>query len=128
MPPKPPPFQVLVMDDEKPWLRLVTSGLRGRGWTCISAGSGNEAVEAIGHSAEDVGAAVLDVNLGDIDGWKVAERLREVNPSVAIVMMTGIVDATVRQKISRLSRAIVLEKPFSVDALQGAMIEAATAA
>lgn len=128
MPPKPPPFQVLVMDDEKSWLRLVTSGLRGRGWTCISAGSGNEAVEAIGHSADDVGAAVLDVNLGDGDGWRIAERLREVNPGVAIVMMTGIVDATVRQKTARLSRAIVLEKPFTVDALQGAMFEASTAA
>lgn len=128
MPPKPPPFQVLVLDDEKAWLRLVTSGLRGRGWTCISACSSNEAVEAIGHSAEDVGAAVLDVNLGDIDGWKVAERLREANPTVAIVMMTGLVDAAIRQKTARLSRAIVLEKPFTVDALQGAMFEAATAA
>jgi CheY-like chemotaxis protein len=125
MPPKPPPFQVLVLDDEKSWLRLVTSGLRGRGWTCISAGSGNEAVEAIGHSAEEVGAAVLDVNLGDVDGWQVAERLREANPSVAIVMMTGLVDASIRQKTARLPRAIVLEKPFTVDALQGAMFEAA---
>lgn len=128
MPPKPPPFPVLVLDDEKAWLRLVTSGLRIRGWTCISVGSGNEAVEAIGHSAEEVGAAVLDVNIGDVDGWKVAERLREANPTVAIVMMTGAVDANVRQKMSRMSRAIVLEKPFTVDALQGAMIEAATAA
>jgi len=123
---KPPPYHVLVLDDEKSWLRLVTSELRGRGWTCIPTGSGNEAVEAMGHSGDEVGAAVLDINLGDIDGWEVAARLREANPMIAIVMMTGFVDATVRQKAARLARAILIEKPFSMDRLQGAMFEAAT--
>lgn len=125
MTPKPPPFLVLVLDDEKSWLRLVTSELRGRGWMCIPAGSGNEAVEAMGFSADDVGAAVLDVNLSDLDGWQVAQRLREVNPTVAIVMMTGLVDAAMRQKVSKIDRAVLIEKPFTVDRLQGAMFEAA---
>lgn len=120
-----PSYQVLILDDEKPWLRLVTSELRGRGWTCIPTGSGSEAVEAMGHSADEVGAAVLDINLRDTDGWQVAERLRAANPMIAIVMMTGFVDAGVRQKIARLARAILLEKPFTIDRLQGAMFEAA---
>lgn len=121
----PPSYHVLVLDDEKPWLRLVTSGLRGMGWTCIATGSGNEAVEAMGHGGDEVGAAVLDINLGDLDGWQVAERLRKANPMIAIVMMTGLVDARVRQKVAAITRATVLEKPFSVDRLQGAMLEAA---
>lgn len=122
---KVPSYQVLVLDDEKPWLRLVTSGLRGRGWTCIATGSGGEAVEAMTQNPDDVGAAVLDINLKDTDGWQVAERLREANPTIAIVMMTGLVDAVVMQKAARIAKTIVLEKPFSMDRLQGAMFEAA---
>lgn len=124
---KPPSFSVIILDDEKSWLRLVTQELRGRGWTCIPAGSGNEAVEAMGMIDDEVGAAVLDVNLNDLDGWKVAEQLRAANPSVGIVMMTGLVDAVVRQKASRIGRAVLLEKPFTVDRLQGAVFEAAAA-
>ena len=116
---------VLVLDDEKPWLRLVTSELRGRGWTCIATGSGNEAIEAMSGDPDEIGTAVLDVNLGDTDGWQVAERLRMANPLIAIVMMTGLVDAKVRQKLAGIARATVLEKPFTIDRLQGAMMEAA---
>ena len=125
---KPPSYLVLILDDENTWLRLVTSQLRGRGWSCLAARSGNEAVEVIGHSADEVGAAVLDVNLGDLDGWKVAESLRAANPKLPIVMMTGLVDAVVRQKASKLDRITVLQKPFTVESLQGAVFEAASAA
>ena len=124
----PPSYLVLVLDDEKTWLRLVTSQLRGRGWSCLPAGSGNEAVEVMGHTADEVGAAVLDINLGDLDGWKVAESLRAANPHLPIVMMTGLVDAVARQKAAKLSKVTLLQKPFSVDILQGAVFEAAGAA
>ena len=123
----PPAYLVLILDDEKSWLRLVTSQLRGCGWSCLPAGSGAEAVEVINHSADEVGAAVLDVNLDDLDGWKVAESLRAANPNLPIVMMTGSVDAVVLQKVSKLRRVIVLEKPFTVDRLKGAVFEAASA-
>jgi two-component system, OmpR family, response regulator len=62
--------RVLVVDDEPNIVDVVTMALRFQGFSVESAGSGAEAIAAVGAFAPDL--IVLDVMLPDMEGFDVA--------------------------------------------------------
>lgn len=82
--------RLLILEDEKPLLELLTTMLELRGWKCVKAGAAANMAAGFGKSRVD--AALLDVNAGETNGLAVAERLRQANPDLPVVMMTGYAD------------------------------------
>ncbi len=70
---------VLNVDDYAPGRYTRTTILRQAGFTVLEAGSGEEALSLLAHRPDVV---LLDVNLPDIDGREVCQRIRE-NPDTA---------------------------------------------
>src|SRR5688500_3597767 len=80
---------VLVVDDEKDLVDLITYNLTRNGYDVLVAYNGNEALEVAQRETPDL--VVLDLMLPGIDGTEVARRLKSDarTAHVPIVMLTA---------------------------------------
>jgi DNA-binding NtrC family response regulator len=78
---------LLIVDDE-PTLRFsLGEWARDSGFAPLPVPSGRKAIESIREQAVDV--VLLDLRLGDEDGLEVLKLIREEDPSLPVVMLTG---------------------------------------
>src|SRR5260221_211911 len=86
---------LLVVDDERSLRFSIGEWARDEGFAPLEAATGREALEALREQGVD--AVVLDLKLGDEDGLKVLKELRENDPALPVVMLTG--HGTVEQAV-----------------------------
>jgi DNA-binding NtrC family response regulator len=105
--------RMLVVDDERNLRLMLSQMLELAGHSVESAGSGEEALEHLDQHPVDV--LFLDVRLPGIDGIKTLSRVRELHPSVRVIMMSG--HGTIETAVRAVRQGAVdfLEKPLSRD-------------
>ena len=118
--------RVLIVDDERPIRRFLTTLLSGQ-YTVFEAANGTEAIQAAAAERPDV--IILDLGLPDMDGAEVTRRLREWT-SIPIIIIS--VREQENEKIAALDAGAddYLTKPFGAGELMArlrvAMRRAAT--
>ncbi len=80
--------KVLILEDEVSIRSFVVINLKRAGYDAIEAGTGMEALEKL-HQYPDIGVAILDVMLPDIDGFEVCRRIRATSKQIGIIMLTA---------------------------------------
>ena len=80
--------KVLILEDEVNIRSFVVINLKRAGYEAIEAGTGMEALEKIRENP-DIGVAILDIMLPDIDGFEVCRTLRAADPHMGIIMLTA---------------------------------------
>lgn len=80
--------KVLILEDEVNIRSFVVINLKRAGYDAIEAGTGLEALEKL-REHPDVGVAILDIMLPDIDGFEVCRRIRATNKQIGIIMLTA---------------------------------------
>jgi len=116
--------RLLVVDSDES-VRKAAHHLLGRqGATVETAQNGHEAIALARQQAYS--AALADIRLPDLDGYEVYHRLREVQPGVPIILMTGFGYDPSHSivKARREGLQTVLYKPFRVDRLMEAVEQA----
>jgi two-component system OmpR family response regulator len=115
MPERATAHRVLVVDDEPNIIEVITMALRFQGFTVESASSGHEALAAVASFKPHL--MILDVMLGDMEGFDVAARLGAQRAGVPIIFLTAR-DAT-EDKVRGLSGGgdDYMTKPFSLEEL-----------
>jgi DNA-binding response OmpR family regulator len=108
------PVSIVVVDDERPLVDLVSRYLRREGYEVHAAYDGEEAIAVIGEVEPDV--IVLDLMLPGIDGLEVARRVRE-DADPYIVMLTARTDEVDRIVGLRVGADDYVTKPFSPNEL-----------
>ncbi|HTR97974.1 MAG TPA: sigma-54 dependent transcriptional regulator [Candidatus Acidoferrales bacterium] len=78
---------LLIVDDERSLRFSIGEWARDMGFTPLEVGGGREALDAVRENGAD--AVLLDLRLGDEDGLKVLKAIRELDPLVPVVMLTG---------------------------------------
>jgi len=66
----------------------VVINLNRAGYEAIEAGTGMEALEQLKRHP-DIGVAILDIMLPDIDGFEVCRNIRATNKQIGIIMLTA---------------------------------------
>ena len=103
-------MKILVVDDDRELLGLISFALRQAGYLVIEAADGREAVAAFEREQPDL--AILDVNLPGLNGFEVCRRIRE--QSAAPIMMLTVRSAEEDEvKGLDLGADDYLTKPFS---------------
>ena len=105
--------KVLVLEDEENIRSFVVLNLQRAGYVTIEAGTGKQALEQLAANL-DVGVALLDIMLPDMDGFEVCRRIRAVNKHMGIMMLTARVQEM--DKITGLMTGAddYVTKPFSL--------------
>lgn len=80
---------ILVADDEKNIVQLVSLYLRNEGFTVESASNGKEAVERAGKLKPEL--IVLDLMMPVMDGWEACRQIRKIS-NAPIIMLTARTD------------------------------------
>ena len=80
--------KVLIMEDEVNIRSFVVINLKRAGYDAIEAGTGQEALDKL-RDHPDIGVAILDIMLPDIDGFEVCRRIRATNKQIGIIMLTA---------------------------------------
>ena len=80
--------KVLILEDEVNIRSFVVINLKRAGYDAIEAGNGQEALDKLRENP-DVGVAILDIMLPDIDGFEVCRRIRANNKQIGIIMLTA---------------------------------------
>jgi two-component system OmpR family response regulator len=105
---------ILVADDNRGFAELVAATLEEAGYDVVTASTGLAAVACLERG--DVDMAVLDVLMPGISGDAVADRLRQLDPKLPVLLMTG-ADTT----FAAATGLPVLRKPFPQDELVAAV-------
>ncbi len=113
--PYPGYVHVVVVDDEKRMVELVTSYLADLGITATGCHDGPAALAAA--RAQDVDAMVLDLMLPGMSGVEVCRTLRREGNDVPILMLTA--RGTVPERVAGLDAGAddYLVKPFALEEL-----------
>ena len=80
--------KVLIMEDEVNIRSFVVINLKRAGYEAIEAGTGLEALQRLDEHP-DIGVAILDINVPEIDGFEVCRRIRATNKQIGIIMLTA---------------------------------------
>ena len=102
---------VLCVDDEPIILRLCTTTVAEAGFRAAVAENGAAGLDAFLQLGDQVCLALLDVVMpGSIDGIELARRIREIDPTVRVLLMTGYSDQVV--KTQDRDALPLIRKPF----------------
>ena len=80
--------KVLILEDEVNIRSFVVINLRRAGYQVVEAGTGEEALEKLRQNP-DIGVAILDIMLPDIDGFEVCRRIRATSKQMGVIMLTA---------------------------------------
>jgi DNA-binding NtrC family response regulator len=116
---------VLLVDDEEPFVETMTKRLTKRGLDVKSALSGHSALQALAEHP-NLEVVILDVKMPGMDGIETLREIKSRFPLVEVIMLTG--HATVESAIDGMKQGAFdyLMKPCEIDTLVSKVEEAAT--
>lgn len=112
---------ILLIDDEESVREITKNLLETLGCTVQCANSGEEGLKAYRAGQDGISAVLLDLMMPGLNGEETFNRLRQINPGVTVILMSGF-DATA--SIARLLSAGAvdfIQKPFRLSALAKAL-------
>ncbi len=113
---------VLLVDDEEQFLKVLSQRLEGRGIKVDTSTSGEDAIKRV--EGKDFDAIILDLAMPGMSGLETLKRIRSENPEVQIIMLTG--HSSVEKGVEAIKAGAVdfLEKPADMNKIMEKISEA----
>ncbi len=103
---------ILIIDDEKPLLDILSQFLSDRGFEVDCAYDGNIAIEML--SAHEYDVALVDLKLPDIDGLELISHINKKHPGTKCIVMTAYASMESTIEALRLDAFDYVQKPFDL--------------
>ena len=105
---------ILIVDDEKNILKMLSQGLRIKGYNTLTAASGEKALQLC--VSQDIDLVLLDIMMENgIDGIQTLIKILEQHPHLNVVMMSAQQDIEIAVKTMELGAKHYITKPVSLD-------------
>ena len=116
---------ILLVEDEEGLRALNARGLTSRGYTVLEAGNGIEAIDVLEKSGKPVDLVVSDVVMPEMDGPTLARELRNRNPGLKIIFVSGYAEDAFQKHLPEHEKGQYgfLPKPFTLKQLVAAVKE-----
>jgi signal transduction histidine kinase len=113
---------VLLVEDEPSLRSLLHEVLESFGYDVLEAGQGPDALRVAGEHRGTIDLLLSDMVMPQMTGSELAHRLGQLRPAMKVLFMSGYA-AGVAPQHEIPNGAAYIEKPFTADALAGAMRE-----
>jgi two-component system cell cycle sensor histidine kinase/response regulator CckA len=108
---------ILIVDDEKPVLEVGAEMLKAIGYKVFQAQTGYKAIELYKEYQDQIDLVILDMILPDLGGGQIFDQLKEINPSVAVILSSGYsIEGRATDILNRGCKGFI-QKPFSIQEL-----------
>jgi len=104
-------LRILIVDDESRIRQTLGDLLRDEGHTIKTAESGEICIQQISDEIFDL--VFLDVKLPGMDGLETLKQIRQLSPSLTVMMMSGQSDLSTAVLATKLGAHNFLEKPLN---------------
>ena len=109
-------YTILHVDDEASTRNALQRQFRKSPFQIIQASQGAEALALAQEIHFDL--AILDVSMPGMDGFKLLEKLREINPKLPAIMLTGLVEDFVLYRSIETGCDGFVDKPWDAEWLE----------
>ncbi|MHC4392644.1 MAG: sigma-54-dependent transcriptional regulator [Planctomycetota bacterium] len=110
------PNRLLIVDDEEPFRKLIERNLRRAGASVTGVGSGEDALVLL--TREEFDVCVLDLTMPGISGIELLRELKELNPTIEAIMITGHGTIETAIEAMKLGAYDYIEKPLKMSELK----------
>jgi two-component system cell cycle sensor histidine kinase/response regulator CckA len=108
---------VMLVEDDDPVRIFGARALRNKGYKVIEARSGEAALDLIRNAAENIDLLITDVVMPHMDGPGLVREVREMNPEMKVIFISGYTEDAFRQRLDSDVGIEFLSKPFSLKEL-----------
>jgi DNA-binding NtrC family response regulator len=108
--------KVLVVDDDRIVGQSFDRVLTEKGYEVNTAMDGEEALKKVGSDGYDL--VFTDIKMPGMDGLEVAKRIKEMNPWLPVVVVTGYGTADNEARAEEIGVSGFLRKPLSPDVIE----------
>ncbi len=114
--------QILVIEDEEHLRWMLVDALVNAGHTAKSAANGLDGLSLFQQDTFDV--VITDLSMPERSGLDVAREVKQLNPKVPVIMITGWGDVVSPERIGDSGVDLILNKPFKMDRVLGVVDQA----
>lgn len=113
------PRHVLLIDDEAVVREIGCEMLESLDFQCIPAHNGEKGIQLYRENKDKIAMVILDIEMPGISGDKVFSTLKEMNPDIKILLISGYAKNYLEAKYfkRKLDPSIFMSKPFQLDQL-----------
>ena len=109
------PTKILLVDDEREFVQTLSERLLIRDMGSAVAYDGESALELIREDEPEV--MILDLRMPGIDGIEVLKRVKQTNPYIEVIILTGHGSELDKETCMKLGACAYLQKPVDIDEL-----------
>ncbi|MDC0335291.1 response regulator [Pseudodesulfovibrio sp.] len=115
--------KILVIDDERPTLKMFTLLLNAYGYEILTAENGQEGLDLF--KKERPGLVLTDIKMPIMDGIEVLKEIKKVDPHAEVIVITGHGDMDLAIQALNLDATDFINKPLQRESLEHALNRAA---
>lgn len=109
---------ILVVDDEPSVLALARTILWRAGFNVLEASDPTEALDTFASHPTPIRVLLTDVLMPEMNGFELAEKVRQRQPDIKVLFMSGFTDTVLLESTSRsLAGVPLIRKPFTAHRL-----------
>ncbi|OGV63178.1 MAG: hypothetical protein A3K19_01045 [Lentisphaerae bacterium RIFOXYB12_FULL_65_16] len=109
---------ILVVDDDAAVRKLLLRLLATCHYDVLEAGSAVEALRIIQSEPDRVDVLLADVRMPEMDGIELLNRVRDINPNIIAVVITGFASSETTVSAMRAGAYDLVAKPFNIHELK----------
>lgn len=112
--------KILVVDDEVGVRQFLKTFLEFKGYMVITATGGLEAIAAVEKHQPDL--ILLDIMMPGMNGLETLQRIREIDRTVGIIIVTGFSGEEIAKEAMRQVASDCVTKPFDLGYLERSIL------
>lgn len=108
---------VLIVDDNDLVRNLIETILSDAGYNVLTAASGPEAIGQVSENGKTIACVLQDLSMPEMPGEQVIAELHKIEADIPVIVLSADDAGYSAARLSDLSVAGYLQKPFDADAL-----------
>jgi len=108
-------MKILIIDDEKAQVELLSGFLKKQGFSVITTTSPVEAIDIV--KKNHVNLVVSDYRMPEFTGEELLEKIKQINPEIGFILITAFGSIETAVNIMKLGAVDFIEKPVDLKLL-----------